>query len=111
MTVQDLRDLLNQASALPWTFHAHSWHEQIESADDEHVAGKIRPDDAALIVAAVNALPTLLDATEALATILARVETRRVGVYMDGSTQWPTPLHGEIARLARDALDRLGETP
>lgn len=111
MTVQELRDLLDQAATLPWILDADDTQNNVVSADDDHVTGKLWPHDAALIVAAVNALPTLLDATEALATILARVETRRVGVYMDGSTQWPTPLHGEIARLARDVLRRLGETP
>lgn len=102
MTV--LRDLLDAAQLvgpLPWT----------ADRDEGLLDAKGEPlvYERDLFVAAVNALPKLLDVADALATILHRVETRRTGIHIDGTEEWPTPLHKEIATLARAALDRLEE--
>jgi hypothetical protein len=71
--VSRLRELLAEGVPLPWEAPAHREDEDGYSAaiygnvpeDEQGVADVIRPQDAALIVAAVNALPKLLDVVEA----------------------------------------------
>lgn len=43
-------------------------------------------------------------AEQALGEIAYLVMTRRIGIHMNGEEQWPTPMHKQIADLARAAL-------
>lgn len=63
MTVQELRDLLGMAAPRPWRIGGEL-HGCIVSADDDTLIRPL-PGDAGLIVAAVNALPALLDIADA----------------------------------------------
>lgn len=102
MTVQELRDLL-----------AAYKDEQAEIEDSQRVEVwkvSLGAAQATLSGAAIEALPALLDVADALATILHRVETRRTGIHIDGTEEWPTPLHKEVAQLARDSLKQLKNT-
>lgn len=70
MTVQELRDLLTAAPALPWSIVSNlegcdTSGDWIVSADDDAIVCAL-PADAALIIAAVNALPALLNLAEAV---------------------------------------------
>lgn len=115
MTVQELRDLLDQAATLPWILDADDTQNNVVSADDDHVTGKLWPHDAALIVAAVNALPKLLDvweaAREVASTYAGELEAIEAGTSgSSGMTNPETSL--TLAWFELDgALNRLGETP
>lgn len=89
-----LRALLDAATPGPWTHGPlgwEVWNRDADGAMDTRVAGSwLLPQDAALIAAAVNALPALLDVAEA-----ARL------VFDHHNCHCP----GHIA--IRDALDRL----
>lgn len=70
MTVQELRDLLTAAeriSGLPWTLLGQT---DIRCGDGNYLVREAdfidRPENAALIVAAINALPALLNLAEAV---------------------------------------------
>src|ERR1039458_1470315 len=77
--VSRLRELLAEGVPLPWEAPAHREDEDGYSAaiygnvpeDEQGVADVIRPQDAALIVAAVNALPKLLDDIEKARSLVA----------------------------------------
>lgn len=75
MTVRELRDLLAAAervSGLPWTLTRKGDRHPI-CGDGDHLVGIdaaiLHPENAALLVAAVNALPALLDLAEGAADL------------------------------------------
>ena len=41
----------------------------------------------------------------ALGEIIYKLETRRIGLYMDGESQWVNPFFGELWEIAKEALD------
>jgi hypothetical protein len=69
--IADLRDLLTRATAGPWRRHHYEFggpREYARATDSFRTDARVillKDADAALIVAAVNALPTLLDIAEA----------------------------------------------
>lgn len=71
--VERLRELLAEATGRPWrvrTPGGFRWAQVIAGdAEDDPVAGGLNDDDAALIVAAVNALPSLLAVYDAAETV------------------------------------------
>jgi hypothetical protein len=71
-TVSDLRALVAAGSALPWVAYAGG---VIETDGVDLVTPAWRDADRALVVAAVNALPSLLSESESLRAELARVRT------------------------------------
>lgn len=98
MTVQELRDLLGMAAPRPWRIGGEL-HGCIVSADDDTLIRPL-PGDAGLIVAAVNALPALLDLADAV-------------IELRGWEQTPAAHRPPWTRSAvrvDDALRRLGET-
>ena len=70
----ELRRLLDCSSKLPWECyrpHYASGYHSITASDGQTVAVEANEYDAELIVAAVNALPSLLDATPVTAHLAA----------------------------------------
>ena len=74
----ELRLLLDKATARPWTTcDGRSWVGLVSAGDGYELADTCTTADADLIVAAVNALPDLLDAAEALERVRALAEDWR----------------------------------
>lgn len=108
MTVQELRNLLNaaeRASGLPWTLTEDG--DVIRGGgeylvyDDDYLG---RRDTTALLVAAVNALPALLDVAEVAQALL----DSRAGTYKHPENR--RDAIGPEGRALDAALDRLGDT-
>lgn len=100
-----LRELRDKATGQPWFPVAYDEsHCLIDSEDDEWpVAQTVEHRNAAAIVAAMNSLPKLLDAAEALQHLL-----RHSGIA-DVDARDKDKQDHDIERKARAALDALAE--
>lgn len=105
MTVQELRNLLDateRVSGLPWSLDEDG---DIRTGDGENLMDidgfRGTPHETALIVAAVNALPALLDVAEA-ARLHDCQTTAGYSANLRARKEPPCPIC--------DALERLGDT-
>lgn len=109
-TIAELRRLLDEVrdgSPLPW----RRIGSRVDAADRFKVAECLLDEDAALIVAAVNALPALLDAAGRLAEVEA--ERDALAAKVERVTGEAADMRARLSRAARalddDKLAEVGE--